>query len=327
MLFGGAFTLAHDRRLMIEHFFGDADMVRVAERGHHQRSLWREVVQWSKRWSTYVMLVEIPSVVLPLLFELLMPFMQLPVWTFWVVVTEMLISIRLLHEGTLVPALKRVVAVIDAATPNMIALVVVLAPLTALTSLMHSQLFGLFDEGFSDPFVSLTRIINMLTAPPPQQNTEGKIFQSQEKGAELLFYWSTFVIRLCFGSFIVAVLVSAFNKVVSNEAATKQTQIRDASLPPGFTDATHPTGCESACDFADYFFTARLYGSYEPRLVNSIETQIALTEFQDETGTAKKEQLLVDVDELAEMVGDKPALLLLRDHGVVELQAERALDA
>ena len=97
----------------------------------------------------------------------------------------MLLSIRLLHEGTLLPALRRIVAVLDEATPNILALILVLAPLTALTSLMHSQLFGLFDEGFSDPFVSLTRIINMLTAPPPQANTEGKIFESQEGGAEV----------------------------------------------------------------------------------------------------------------------------------------------
>ena len=99
----------------------------------------------------------------------------------------MLLSIRLLHEGTLMPALRRIVSVLDEATPNILALILVLAPLTALTSLMHSQLFGLFDEGFSDPFVSLTRIINMLTAPPPQANTEGKIFDEYPDLAEYRF--------------------------------------------------------------------------------------------------------------------------------------------
>ena len=108
------------------------------------------------------------------------PFIALPLWTFWVAFTEMLISIRLLHEATLVPALKRVVLVLDTATPKMVALVVVLAPLTALTSLMHSQLLGLVDDGFADPYVSLTRVVNMLTAPPPQENTEGHIMRSQQ---------------------------------------------------------------------------------------------------------------------------------------------------
>ena len=51
-----------------------------------------------------------------------------------------------------------------------------------------------------------------------RRRRKGEKIQSQEKGAELLFYWSTFVIRLCFGSFIVAILVGAFNKVVASEA-------------------------------------------------------------------------------------------------------------
>ena len=38
------------------------------------------------------------------------------------------------------------VRVIDEATPNMLALFVVLVPLSLLTSLVHSQLFGLFNE-------------------------------------------------------------------------------------------------------------------------------------------------------------------------------------
>ena len=35
----------------------------------------------------------------------------------------------------------------------------------------------------------------MLTAPPPQDNTEGTTFEAQRNGSELLFFWSTCVIR------------------------------------------------------------------------------------------------------------------------------------
>ena len=179
--------------------------------------------------------------------------------------------------------------------------------------------------GFSDAFVSLSRIVNMLTAPPPQANTEGAVFQSQESGAELLFYWSTFVIRLCFGSFIVAILVGAFNKVVANEAEHQREAIRDASLPPGYVDTAPADGCHTLATFTDFFFTARLYGSYEPRLVAALETQIALTELEDTTGAAKGKQLMVNASDLAEMVGDQPALLLLESHGAEP--AARGLDA
>ena len=88
----------------------------------------------------YLTFVEGPSILLPLVVELGRPFLQLSTWTFWVAFTEMVLSMRLVHEGTLIAQpLERLVSVIDAATPNMLALVVVLAPLSMLTSLMHSQ--------------------------------------------------------------------------------------------------------------------------------------------------------------------------------------------
>ena len=375
------------------------------------------MLEWSKRWSLYVTLIEIPSVLLPMLFEVMLPFLQLPTWTFWIAFSEMVLSIRLLHEGTLAPALKRLVAVFDEATPNMIALVVVLIPLTALTSLMHSQLFGLFDDGFSDPFVSLSRVVNMLTAPPPAANTEGEKIESQEGGAEvrlqtklkpslpgrplpalplksdqtrpnrpapplpsflcpslsphnglcfasltgqLLFYWSTVVIRLCFGSFIVAILVGAFNKViasywpfmtfhatfhrlpltfhrfprsfdqvVASEAAVAADAQRDASLPPGYVDASERTSCGQFGVFCNFFATARLYGSYEPRLLQALETQIRLTELADASGGAKSAQLMVNAAELAELVGTNPAIQLLRSYGAAPASqaTDKALDA
>jgi len=338
MCVAGAMTLAHDRRLMVEHFFGDPELKnRLVQRGSrgsvYHLPWWHwlplEVLEWSKRWSLYVTLIEIPSVLLPMLFEVMLPFLQLPTWTFWIAFSEMVLSIRLLHEGTLAPALKRLVAVFDEATPNMIALVVVLIPLTALTSLMHSQLFGLFDDGFSDPFVSLSRVVNMLTAPPPAANTEGEKIESQEGGAELLFYWSTVVIRLCFGSFIVAILVGAFNKVVASEAAVAADAQRDASLPPGYVDASERTSCGQFGVFCNFFATARLYGSYEPRLLQALETQIRLTELADASGGAKSAQLMVNAAELAELVGTNPAIQLLRSYGAAPASqaTDKALDA
>ena len=210
-LLGAALCIAHDGRYLLEHFCSGADQMHAGDRS--RRPVCQELRQFARQWSPYAVFIQIPSIVLPLLFEVVRPWLALHVWTFWIVFTEMLISIRLLHEGTIIRPLKRLVDVLDAATPNMIALVVVLAPLTILTSLMHSQLLGLVDEGFSNPAIALTRIVNMLTAPPPQENTEGDMLRSQHNGAQLLFYWSTIIIRLCFGSFIVAILVSAFNKV------------------------------------------------------------------------------------------------------------------
>ena len=84
---------------------------------------------------------------------------------------------------------------------------------------------------------------------------------------QLLFYWSTFVIRLCFGSFIVAILVGAFNKVVVSEIGIRRTHKRDESLPTGYHDAADRTTWERIEHFVDFFLTARFFGSYEPWLV------------------------------------------------------------
>ena len=59
----------------------------------------------------YIYLVEIPSILLPLILELVKPFMELPTWGFWVAFTEMVLSIRLLQEGTVARPLKRLVRV------------------------------------------------------------------------------------------------------------------------------------------------------------------------------------------------------------------------
>ena len=265
----------------------------------------------------YRAFVEAPSVMLPLIIELVRPFIEVSAWTFWIAFTEMVLSLRLVHEGTLIARpLKRLVSVIDAATPNMLALVFVLAPLAALTSLMHSQLFGLFDDGFSDPLIALSRITNMLTAPPPQENTEGDEIEAQAVGAELLFYWSTFVIRLCFGSFIVAILVGAFNKVIADEKANTDDVQRDQSLPPGFVDASD-TGSyfSQIVGFGHYFFSSKLFGCHAPALAERIEQQIVLTEAMDETGTAIEQQLMIGPTQLSELVGPAAARTLLLSRG------------
>jgi hypothetical protein len=65
VLLGAASTLLHDRRLMVEHFVGQATLrkaERDAGRSGGQSTLWMELVHWSRRWSVYVVLVEIPSV-------------------------------------------------------------------------------------------------------------------------------------------------------------------------------------------------------------------------------------------------------------------------
>ena len=277
----------------------------------------------------YVFLIELPAVVLPFALEIIRPFIELPTWSFWVIFTEMVLSMRLLHEGTVVGPLKRLVRVVDEAAPNMFALVVVLMPISMLTSLMHSQLFGLFDEGFADFKVALSRVINMLTAPPPQENTEGANIQAQQSGAELLFYWSTVVIRLCFGSFIVAILVGAFNKVVQQEESERTHRTRDRSLPVGYRDVGRQRGhiCQQLGVFARYFLVASIHGKPATSLLRELEEAVAVAEHGDDSGAVHLEQIMIGHDELVVYVGRESTKLLLHAYGARRLHYEEALDA
>ena len=46
----------------------------------------------------YKAFVETPSVLMPLLVEVMRPFMELPSWTFYVALTEMVLSLRLVGD-------------------------------------------------------------------------------------------------------------------------------------------------------------------------------------------------------------------------------------
>ena len=76
-------------------------------------------------FNMYSALVELPSVSLPLLLELGRPYLQLPTWTLLVTCTEMVLSLRLLQEGIIIPPLRRLVRVLSVATPNIIAFLLV----------------------------------------------------------------------------------------------------------------------------------------------------------------------------------------------------------
>ena len=156
----------------------------------------------------------------------------------------------------------------------------------------------------------------MLTAPPPQENTEGEEREAQAVGSELLFYWSTFVIRLCFGSFIVAILVGAFNKVVADEKDMKNDEERDQSLPVGYVDAFEMDGITMRfMGFIHYFFSAKLFGCHAPELARRLEAQILFTESMDTTGAAIKQQLMLGEEQLTDLVGRTAARNLLLARG------------
>uniref|UniRef100_A0A7S3AL08 Uncharacterized protein n=1 Tax=Haptolina ericina TaxID=156174 RepID=A0A7S3AL08_9EUKA len=260
------------------------------------------------------LILEVPSVVTPITLELARPFMQLPDWIFWVVCTEMIMSARLFQEGKFVPALRRLVRVVEVAAPNVVALVMVFLPIGLLTAAMYAQLFGLFDEGFAHYSVAITRVVRMLTAPPEKGHSEGEEARAAGMGTELMYYWSTLVVRLCFGSFIVAILVGAFNKVMLSEASEKVEATRDNSLPAGFVDASDPSLCHNAGYILGYLTFGRVPGGKSGEFVNHVFME-AIASQEEENPKLASEQVMVGETKLSEMIGDKAAHGMLQFYG------------
>ena len=294
-------------------------------------SLMHEIVQpWTENVESirayvlnpFMLLVEIPTIVLPPLIELLKKEIDISEYTIFVTLLELLLVIRLFEEGEIVPPLRLFVSVLNHAGSMLLKFVVVLFPMIFITAAAQSQLFGPFDDGYADYATSVSRIVRVLTAPP---STEGPIFEHTNLGAQLMYYWrarhaqkcprpaadraatrrsrvhpqglsrtaagcltragllapshtaagcrtpgcrSTFVLRLAFGSFLVAILVGAFNKATVSLAADRASM----KLPRGFMLVGRPAPfCNSALRVVHYCLTWRVHGVWGSQLIRTLK--------------------------------------------------------
>ena len=87
----------------------------------------------------YVLVIELPSTIVPLVLEVARPFMSLPTWAELLTISEMLLAVRLFHDaGQVVPPIHRINWIFQEALPNIIAYVVSLTPVVLLTALSMS---------------------------------------------------------------------------------------------------------------------------------------------------------------------------------------------
>ena len=129
------------------------------------------------------------------------------------------------------------------------------------------QLFGVFDSRLNAGTWGLARIFKMLTSPPPLETSH--VTQSAA-GALALYYWTTFLIRLTFGSFVIAVIVGSFNST----RAKIEKEVQDYNmLPDGYVrpGGEGDEGLElTVSQTAWYLLTWRIYGKFMPRLYRDL---------------------------------------------------------
>ena len=186
-------------------------------------SLMHEIIQpWTENVESirsyvlnpFMLIVEIPTIVLPPLVELLKYEIDISEYTIFVTLLELLLVIRLFEEGEIVPPLRLFVSVLNHAGSMLLKFVVVLFPMIFITAAAQSQLFGPFDDGYADYATSVSRIVRVLTAPP---STEGPIFEHTNLGAQLMYYWRARHAHKC-------------HRPAADRAATRRSRVRPQGL-------------------------------------------------------------------------------------------------
>ena len=177
----------------------------------------------------------------------------------------------------------------------------------------------------------------MLTSPPPQETIEGVDGHSAPVGAEVMYYWGTIVIRLCFGSFVVAILVGAFNKVSGNLAEEEKRLERSTKLPEGYFEQSDVAGpgvpvsqlsmsVQRACEGIGYVtafpaFTT-LHGTPLPRLIASFKEEI---EVKDAEKANQEKEIFINADELDMLCGSPHTSKMLLDRYGVKVESKMAV--
>ena len=298
-------------------------------------SLVHEIIQpWTENvdsvhayvFNPFMLLIEMPSIVVPPLLEIFKTHIDVSEYAMSVTLLELLLVIRLFEEGEIVPPLRLFVSVLNHAGTMLLKFIVVLFPMICITAAAQSQLFGPFDDGYADYATSVSRIVRVLTAPP---STEGPIFEHTNFGAQIMYYWSTFVLRLAFGSFLVAILVGAFNKATVSLAADKASM----RLPRGFESVGVPAAfCTAACRVVNYCIFWRVHGVWGSRLIRRLKLAEAEAQYLLANEDAPNQrfssnlisaadneytegQVMLTAAKLRQLVGPRLAHRLLQEHG------------
>jgi len=168
-----------------------------------------------------------------------------------------LMSLRCFIELQVISPLKMVIAPVLHAMAQLGSVCFIIAFMGLILALLNGHLFGVAD---GDPFwtYGLAKMVKLLTSPPTMD--EGHM--SQAAGGEvLLYYWSTFIMRLVLGSFMVAILVGSFNAVRGRLASEKEMR---AALPADYSRRRRPRlyAVPQLTDAAWYVLSARVDGGF-----------------------------------------------------------------
>jgi len=220
-----------------------------------------------------------------------------------------IMSLRFFIELQVLSPFRMVIAPVLYAMTQLGSVVVIVALMGLILAMLYGQLFGVFDSTLHLSTTGFAKIIKLLTSPPEM---DADHMRQSLAGEVLLYYWATFIMRLVLGSFMVAVLVGAFN-TVRGRIATEKTMRR--ALPADYV-YRQKEGCRlELADALWYALTGRVNGAFLPLMYRKLKRLASTgTAVQCVAGRATHE---FSQAQLAEYFGARSANFIVDRYGVL----------
>ena len=181
----------------------------------------------------FLLLIELPSILLPITLEILRFTGALSVINFnlCVSVTLAVMLARFFQEGQVIPAFELFVLTIFHSTGQLINFSFIMVITILVATEMHITIFGVYTPSYETTGEAFMQMFNHFATGKDFENTGGE-FDNSPFGYTLLYVFGTLLLLLVLSQTFVAILVGAWQGAAELKAELKE----NASLPPGFQE-------------------------------------------------------------------------------------------
>jgi len=183
----------------------------------------------------FLLCVELPSLVLPMLLEIIKHTGALTVIDFnlLVSVTLSVMMARFFQEGQVIPAFRLLVMTTFQAADELWHFSVIMVVILFIATEMHVTIFGVYSSAYETYGEAMLHQFNFFSMGG-EFSTEGE-YQNSPYGYLFLYLFGQLVLFLVLSQFFIAILVSAWDDATHLKEKVKE----DAYMPPGFSRTPH----------------------------------------------------------------------------------------
>ena len=155
----------------------------------------------------YSVIVEIPSIVMPVASSLLSRSLEVPEFVVLVAVTTIFLLVRLVQEAQVFSSVRLVVQAMNFSVGPTGSFMLIATPVLLVLATLTVLLFGVFDENYRDYTHAVSNQFGVLQSGSKKDDD---MMKHSPIGSELMFYVGSVSLFLVLSQFLIAILVGAF---------------------------------------------------------------------------------------------------------------------